>query len=156
MSVRHVLADLEPEKCQMISCLILSTKLQIVGGGISEWADVNKINEDTALLFAWYYNNQSELILKMLIYMLHTFFFFFKVKWPWYVGSTEWLVDLLGWFFKITHLVFTLKPQNEREKETKKNLQFFLGFRKLLLDFNIVQKLFLKRKFTAILLYFLF
>ena len=27
-------------------------KLQIVGGGISEWADVNKINEDTALLFA--------------------------------------------------------------------------------------------------------
>ena len=55
-------------------------KLQMVGGGISEWADVNKINEDTALLFAWYYNNQSELILKMLIYSLHTFFFFFKVK----------------------------------------------------------------------------
>ena len=45
-------ADFEPEKCQMKSCLILSTKLQIVGGGISEWADVNKINEDTALLFA--------------------------------------------------------------------------------------------------------
>ena len=49
--LRHV-ADLEPEKCQMKSCLILSTNLQMVGGGISEWADVNKINEDTALLFA--------------------------------------------------------------------------------------------------------
>ena len=118
-------ADFEPEKCQMKSCLILSTKLQIVGGGISEWADVNKINEDTALLFAWYYNNQSELILKMLIY---THFFFFKVKWPWYVGSTEWLVDLLGWFFKITHLVFTLKPQNERERNKKEFAVFFLDF----------------------------
>ena len=80
--------------------------------------------------------------------------FIFKVKWPWYVGSTEWLVDLLGWFFKITHLVFTLKPQNEREKETKKNLQFFLGFRKLLLDFNIVQKTVFKEKMYSYLTIF--
>ena len=43
----------------------------------------------------------------------------------------------------------------ERKKQ-KRICSFFLGFRKLLLDFNIVQKLFLKRKCTAILLYFLF
>ena len=66
-------------------------------------------------------------------------------------------MDLLGWFFKITHLVFTLKPQNEREKETKKNLQFFSWISQIAAWFqHSAKKLFLKRKCTAILLYFLF